>query len=71
MPNRKRQPPSYRQRKGYNQAIVTLTVSVTGVAKSTGAPNGLGSNLVPQQPPLIPSEAPLIDRSRSFRAGER
>ena len=29
MQKRKRQPPSYRQRKGYDQAIVTLTYSKT------------------------------------------
>ena len=33
MQKRKRQPPSYRQRKGYDQAIVTLTDSVTGYRK--------------------------------------
>jgi integrase len=33
MPKRKRQPPTYRQRKGYDQAIVTLTDSVTGYRK--------------------------------------
>ncbi len=33
MQKRKRQPPSYRQRKGYNQAIVTLTDNVTGYRK--------------------------------------
>ncbi|MHC4416871.1 MAG: tyrosine-type recombinase/integrase [Planctomycetota bacterium] len=33
MPKRKRQPPSYRQRKGYDQAIVTLTDSVTRYRK--------------------------------------
>ena len=33
MAKRKRQPPSYRQRKGYDQAIVTLTDSVTGYRK--------------------------------------
>ncbi len=30
MAKRKRQPPSYRQRSGYDQAIVTLPDSVTG-----------------------------------------
>ncbi len=33
MQKRKRQPPSYRQRKGYDQAIVTLTDGVTGYRK--------------------------------------
>ncbi len=33
MQKRKRQPPSYRQRKGYDQAIVTLTDSVTNYRK--------------------------------------
>ncbi len=33
MQKRKRQPPSYRQRKGYNQAIVTLTDRVTRYRK--------------------------------------
>ncbi len=33
MQERKRQPPSYRQRKDYDQAIVTLTDSVTGYRK--------------------------------------
>ena len=33
MQKRKRQPPSYRQRKGYDQAVVTLTDSVTGYRK--------------------------------------
>ena len=33
MQKRKRQPPSYRPRKGYDQAIVTLTDSVTGYRK--------------------------------------
>ena len=33
MQKRKRQPPSYRHRKGYDQAIVTLTDSVTEYRK--------------------------------------
>ncbi len=33
MQKRKRQQPSYRQRKGYDQAIVTLTDSVTRYRK--------------------------------------
>jgi hypothetical protein len=33
MGKRKRQPPSYRQRRGYDKAIVTLTDSVTGYRK--------------------------------------
>ena len=33
MQKRKRQPPTYRQRTGYDQAIVTLTDSVTGYRK--------------------------------------
>ncbi len=33
MQKRKRQPPTYRQRKGYDQAIVTLTDSATGYRK--------------------------------------
>ena len=33
MQRRKRQQPSYRQRKGYDQAIVTLTDSVTRYRK--------------------------------------
>ncbi len=33
MQKRKRQPPTYRQRKGYDQSIVTLTDSVTGYRK--------------------------------------
>ena len=36
MQKRKRQPPSYRQRKGYDQAIVTLTDSVTGFTAIKG-----------------------------------
>ncbi len=33
MQKRKRKPPTYRQRKGYDQAIVTLTDSVTRYRK--------------------------------------
>ena len=58
MQKRKRQPPTYRQRTGYDQAIVTLTDSVTGYRKDNrlgpyGSPESRESDhhhRVPAQP---------------------
>ncbi len=59
MSKRNRKPPSYRQRVGYDQAIVTLTDSVTGYRKDYWlGPYGDGS-----EPEETPPGGPRIQRT--------